>query len=112
MDNARKKELSRIYKERKRSQGIFAVRCDAANGIWLGATRNLDTQQNQIWFGLRTGNHSNKEMQAAFDAHGETSFRYELIEEIDDDNPLLIPALLKEREKHWLTELKAASVIG
>jgi hypothetical protein len=112
VDNARKKELARIYKESKRPQGIFSVRCDVANGIWLGATRNLDAQQNQIWFGLRTGNHSNKEMQAAFKAHGETSFRYEIVEVVEDDNPLLIPALLKEREKYWMKELKAAPVIG
>lgn len=112
MDNARKKELARIYKERKHPQGIFAVRCEVAKGVWLGATRNLDAQQNQIWFGLRTGKHSNKEMQAAWDRHGEASFRYEIVEEIDDDNPLLIPSLLKEREKHWMTETKAASVIG
>ena len=112
MDNARKKELARIYKETKRPQGIFAVRCDAANGIWLGATRNLDAQQNQIWFALRTGNHSNKLMHAAFATHGEASFRYEIVEEIDDDNPLLVPALLKEREKHWMIVLKAAPVTG
>ena len=112
MDNARRKELARIYKESKRPQGIFAVRCRAADRIWLGATRNLDAQQNQIWFGLRTGNHANKQMQAAFATHGEASFAYEIVEEIDDDNPLLIPALLKEREKHWMTALKAAPVIG
>ena len=51
-------------------------------------------------------------MQAAWNAHGEASFRYDIVEEIDDENPLLIPALLKEREKHWMAEMKAASAIA
>lgn len=110
MDNARKKELVRGYKDEKRPQGIFAVRCgDAA---WVGASRNLAAQQNQIWFGLRMGNHPNKAMQAAWKAQGEDAFRFEILEEVDDENALLVDGLLKDREKHWRATLNAPGAFG
>ncbi|HTW34908.1 MAG TPA: GIY-YIG nuclease family protein [Rhizomicrobium sp.] len=112
MDNAGKKEAVRNYKERKQLQGVFAIRCDASGEIWTGFSPNLDAHQNREWFTLRSGLHRNKAMQAAWNAHGDASFRYEIVEEVTDDNPLLIPALLKDREKHWRAKLSAAAVTG
>ena len=112
MDNAKKKELGRAYKERRRSQGVFAVRCSAAGAVWTGSTRNLDTHKNQIWFVLRAGNHTDKALQAAWNAHGDAAFAYEIVEEVTDENPLLIDALLKDREKHWRAELGAQPLVG
>jgi hypothetical protein len=112
MDNARKKELARTYKERKRLQGIFAVRCDASGEVWIGKTRNLDTEQNKIWFVLRHGSHTNASLQSAWNARGEAAFRYEIVEEVTDENLLLIESLIKDREKHWRSELGAEAVTG
>ncbi len=110
MDNASKKDAIRGYKERKQLQGVFAIRCDASGEVWVGSSRNLDALQNREWFALRSGLHRNKAMQAAWNAHGDASFRYEILEEVTDENPLLIPSLLKDREKHWRAELNAAPV--
>ena len=112
MDNARKKELVRSYKERKRMQGIYAVRCHVGDLIWIASSRNLDTQQNQIWFVLRSGSHSNTRLQAAWNAHGSDAFRYEILEVVEDENPQLIDLLLKDREKHWRSQLNAESIVG
>jgi len=105
MDNATKKEAVRAYKERKQLQGIFAIRCDASGEVWVASSPNLDALQNREWFVLRSGGHRNKAIQAAWNAHGDASFRYEILEEVTDENPLLIPSLLKDREKHWRAEL-------
>ena len=112
MDNAGKKEAIREYKERKQLQGVFAIRCDASGEVWVGSSPNLDAHQNREWFTLRSGLHRNKALQAAWNAHGADAFRYEIVEEIKDENALLIPSLLKDREKHWRMELKAAAVTG
>ena len=112
MDNAGKKEAVRSYKERKQRQGVFAIRCEASGQVWTGSSPNLDAQKNKEWFVLRAGLHRNKAMQAAWNAHGDAAFRYEIVEEITDDNPLLIPSLLKDREKHWRAELNAIPVTG
>ena len=110
MDNAGKKEAVRNYKERKQLQGVFAIRCDASGEVWIASSPNLDAQQNREWFVLRSGLHRNKAMQAAWNAHGDASFRYEIVEEVTDNNPLLVPSLLKDREKHWRVQLNAAAV--
>jgi hypothetical protein len=110
MDNTSKKDAIRDYKERKQLQGVFAIRCDVSGEVWVASSPNLDAIQNREWFALRSGLHRNKAMQAAWNAHGDASFRFEIVEEVTDENPLLIPSLLKDREKHWRAELGAEPV--
>jgi hypothetical protein len=112
MDNARKKGIAREYRERPLQAGIFAVVCKPTGQRWISSTRNLDKQQNGVWFQLCMGNHMNKPLQAAWNAHGEAGFAYEIVEEVKDDNALLIDVLLKERDAHWRKELGAEKLFG
>lgn len=97
----RKKDLVREYKERKTRPGIFSVRCVAEDAAWTGTSRDLDSQQNGIWFQLRMGNHMNKALQQAWNRHGADAFRFEILEVVEDDNPEMIGLLLKDREVYW-----------
>jgi hypothetical protein len=112
MEKSRKKDLVRAYKERKQVFGVYAVHCDAENKIWVAGARSLDQQENRTWFMLRQGGHPNKEMTAAWRSRGEAEFRFEILEEVSDENPLLIDSLLKERAAFWQKELNALPVIG
>lgn len=112
MPSTRKRDLIREYKERDVRQGIVAVRCTPSGQAWVGVSRNLDTPQNGIWFQLKMGNHPNKTLQAAWNKHGADSFSFDVLEEIDNENKLLIPALLTERTKHWLETLGAGKLTG
>jgi hypothetical protein len=105
MSNASKKDMLREYKETPQRSGVFAVVCGARR--WIGTTRNLDKQQNSLWFQLRSGRYPNAELQAEWNAHGEAGFAYEVLEEVKDENALIIPELLKEREAAWRTEMSA-----
>ena len=111
MDNARKKELVREYKEIKAVAGIFAVRCVPSAALWVAKAPDLAKRQAGLWFQLRMGGFPGKTLQAAWNAHGEDAFRFEIIEEIDDDNAALIPLRLKEREAYWRQTLPAAALI-
>ena len=111
VDKNRKKSLLREYKDRKQQQGIYAVRCEAAGKIWVAASKNLDRQQNSLWFQLKNNGFPNKDLQSLWNTHGESAFKYEILETIDDDNPLLIDGLLKEHTDLWRTELKADALI-
>ena len=111
MDNARKKELVREYKEQKAVPGIFAVRCTATSAVWVAKAPDLSKRQAGLWFQLGMGGFPGKSLQAAWTAHGESAFHFEILEEIEDDNALLIPVLLKEREAYWRQQLKAAALI-
>jgi hypothetical protein len=112
MDNARKRELAREYRDAKQRAGIFAVVCTASGQRCIGVTRNLDKQQNGTWFQLRNNGFPNKDVQAAWNAHGEAAFAFEIVEEVTDDNALIIGELLKERDAHWRKTLSAEKLTG
>jgi hypothetical protein len=112
MTATRRKDLVREYKERKTRSGIFAVRCMAKDAAWTGASRDLDSQQNGIWFQLRMGNHMNKALQQAWNQHGADAFRFEILEVVEDDNPEMIGLLLKDREVYWREQSGAAKLFA
>jgi len=111
MDKARRKELSQAVKEAKPRPGIFAVRCTASGEAWVAKAPDLGRRQAGLWFQLRMGGFPGKDLQAAWNAHGEAAFVFEILEEIADENAMLIPVLLKEREAHWRTALKAGTLV-
>ncbi|MBI1361914.1 MAG: GIY-YIG nuclease family protein [Alphaproteobacteria bacterium] len=112
MDKATRKQIQRDYVERKRSMGVFAVRCAATGQAWVGATRNLENRQNGLWFTFKAGGAPDKALQAAWDAHGEAAFSYEPLEEIPLDNPHAIGDLLTERAAQWREQLDAGELPG
>ena len=114
MEKQRRREIANAYKEKKVVQGVFAVRCTPTGETWLGLSRNLPAQQNSIWFSLRMGSNSNKPMQAAWKAHGEAGFELTTVEVVatEDLSPYLGEALLKDRLKHWLSEMDAKPVVA
>jgi len=110
MDKAQRKAAIADYKKREDAIGIFAVRCAGSGEVWVGATLNLDTVKNRIWFGLRMGGNPNAEMQRAWTTHGGDSFSYEVLERFDPDEPAFVrDGLMKERGAHWRATLKASS---
>jgi len=112
MNRQRRKQLVSDYRERKVARGIFAVRCHASGEVWLGIGRSLDNMQNGIWFTLRLGTHPARTLQAAWNTHGEESFVYEVVEEVDAKNmtPYMLQSLLKERLQHWQSEWNAEAI--
>ena len=90
------------YKERKSLAGIYAVRCGASGQVWVGQTLDLDKIQNRIWFTLRLGSNSNRDLQSAWTAHGADAFTFEPLEALEEEDlPYVRDALLKERAIHW-----------
>jgi hypothetical protein len=114
MDKQSRRQLVRDFKERKTAAGVYAVRCAASGEVWVGGSRNIDPQQNSLWFGLKTGGHVNRAMQAAWTAHGEAAFAYEVLERIEaeDHTPMGLVDLTKSRERHWLATLGAKKAVG
>src|SRR3954452_4347643 len=80
-----KKAAIAAYKKREHAAGIFAVRCAASGQAWVGQTLTLDTIQNRIWFSLRNGGHSNRDLQSVWTAHGADAFTFETLERLKDE---------------------------
>ena len=87
-----RKALVRDYRDRKVEAGVYAVRCAASGEVWVGGTPDLSTRQSGLWFMLRHGTHSEKTLQAAWKAHGESAFSFEPLEVMDDEalGPLML----------------------
>ncbi|TAJ71655.1 MAG: GIY-YIG nuclease family protein [Phenylobacterium sp.] len=114
MDKQSRREAIRDYKEKRSVPGVYAVRCAPSGQVWVAGSRNLGAQQNGLWFSLRTGGHANRTMQAAWNAHGEGAFAFEVLESIDDEDltPLGRADAIKSRERHWLATLGATKAVG
>jgi hypothetical protein len=89
---AERKEAARQFKERKPSPGIYALRCSPTGRTWVDSSPNLDAAQNSQFFQLRQRLHRNKELQAEWNAHGEASFRFEVLEKTSGRHPVSQPA--------------------
>ena len=106
-----RKAAIREFKERKVPQGIFAVRCTSTGQVWVESSPNLNAAKNALFFFLRHGNHYNKSFQAECDIHGEQAFQFEILEKLNDDEPSIgVRDLLKEKKRHWITQLNARAL--
>lgn len=115
MSRERRRELLGAYKERPVRAGVFAVRCAASGQCWTGATENLDTRQNGVWFALRLGSHPGRSLQAAWKAHGAEAFTYEVLEVIEAEEGAdrwTQTSRLKDAEARWRETLGADRVAG
>ncbi|WP_448189617.1 GIY-YIG nuclease family protein [Azospirillum sp. sgz301742] len=96
------------YKERAVSAGIYAVRCAAADAVWVGAAPDLSTIQNRLWFQLRLKGCPCRALQAAWDAHGADGVTFEVLERLEDEEIAYArTAALKARAAHWGEALNA-----
>lgn len=112
MDKQRRRDITQAYKDRKVPVGIFSLRCDATGETWLGASRNLDGAANGALFGLRMGSGRNRDLQAAWTAHGEGAFTYGVVETLEADmTPIGRETWLKERLRHWIAALEGHPLV-
>ena len=95
MDRSDRKAAVAAYREQKTAAGVCAVRCAADGRAWLMDSLTVDVCQNRLWFELRQGAHRDRSLQAAWTAHGEAAFAFEIVARLPPDtSPLLLRAEL------------------
>ena len=110
MKNERK-EAVRAYKEKKIPRGVFVLLSTITDRRWVDASPNLDAARNMLWFALKQGAHRNRDLQTEWNTHGESSFEFEIVEELDADIiDMAVRDELKSKRAHWATKLKAPTV--
>ena len=106
-----RREASREFKERKPLLGAYAVRCTTTGRVWVGVSRNLNATKNGCWFTLRIGRHQEESLQAEWNAQGESSFQYEILDSLGNDmHPFEVERLLKEKKNEWIARLSAQPI--
>ena len=106
-----RKEAITDYKNRKIPRGTFVVRFAENGPVFVDATPDLNAARNMLLFTLRNGLHTNRQLQAEWNTHGEAAFGYEVLEKLDDDlEPMTWRDLLKDKRKEWIEKLGAVSI--
>jgi len=103
----RKKELKQLYKEIPIKAGVFQIKNNKNQKIFIGSTRNLKTL-NGVKLMLETGSHSNKELQEQWSQFGNAVFTIEVLEILkkSDDPYYNEKEALRELEDKWLDQLQ------
>ncbi|MDP3854306.1 GIY-YIG nuclease family protein [Phenylobacterium sp.] len=114
MEKSARRAAVRDYKEIKSRPGVYSLTCAATGQTWVGNSRAIDSQVNSVMFSLRHGSHRNRDLQAAWNAHGEAGVVYAIVEALDDADMTAIgrDTWLKERLRHWAAALDAKSAIA
>ncbi|MEX8191341.1 GIY-YIG nuclease family protein [Comamonas guangdongensis] len=107
-----RRALVRDYKQSFPLLGIYAVRCDAAGLLRLGASRNVDGMLNRIRFELATGLQRDAALSRAWASHGEQAFRFEVLDRVKqrDDPDFDYETELQALLALWQAELQPESM--
>ncbi|MCU1264658.1 MAG: hypothetical protein JWM21_976 [Acidobacteria bacterium] len=87
--------------------GVFLIRNNVNDKVFLGTSLNLDGIINRHKFSLKSGGHPNKTLQADWDEFGSNSFAFEIVDELTpSQNPDRdYRHELQLLEKLWLEKL-------
>jgi hypothetical protein len=111
MKDSDRREALAAYKDRKVQAGIYALRCAATGGLWIGRAPDLSTIRNRLWFTLRQGLNPHPGLQQAWTLHGADAFTFEVVEILDDEALRLgRDRALGRRLDHWLAAWGATAV--
>jgi hypothetical protein len=103
-----RKAAIRAYKERPTERGVFSFRCVPTGERWVGSSRDLYASRNSLPFTLRLGRHRERTLQAAWNAHDEGAFQFEVLQVLEADTPVLVlPETLKDAVDEWAAKLGA-----
>lgn len=102
-----KKQLKRNYQQSTRPMGVFLIRNNVNDKVFLGVSLNLDGVINRHKFQLKAGVHANKALQADWNTLGSSNFAFEIIDELtpSQDPGRDYHQELELLEKLWLEKL-------
>jgi len=108
LKNKQNKALTQQYKEASRPLGVFLIRNNQTDRVFLGKGIDLRGTINRHKFQLSTGTHPNRELQADWNQLGANNFAFEIIEELQPRNETSFDSKreLEFMEKMWLDKLK------
>lgn len=79
--------------------GIYRIVHAETGNFYVGSSVQVATRMSQHLSHLRRSLHKNAHLQAAFSLYGESAFSFDVVEECE-------PAVLLEREQHFIDALK------
>jgi hypothetical protein len=102
------KRLKRNYQQNIRPMGVFLIRNNLNDKVFLAAGIDLHGLINRHKFQLKNGTHPNRSLQADWNELGSNTFAVEIVDELvpRDDPAFDGRAELAFMEKLWLEQLQ------
>jgi hypothetical protein len=106
--NEDNKRLKKDYQQTPRPLGVFLIRNNLSDKVFLGAGVNLHGLINRYKSQLKLGGHPNKSLQADWNEFGSDNFAFEIVDEITPPNDPAFDARaeLTVLENLWLEKLQ------
>ena len=103
-----KKQLKKQYQETPLASGVFLIRNNLNDKVFLASGLNLPGLMNRHRFELVHGGHPNKQLQADWNALGSDNFAFEIVDELGPSSGAAVDerAEVKFLEDLWLDKLQ------
>lgn len=103
-----KKQLKKDYQQDTRPMGVFLIRNNLSDKVFLAAGINLQGLINRYKSALKLGGHPNKSLQADWNELGDNNFAFEILDELKPPNDPAFDARaeLTVLENLWLERLQ------
>ena len=103
-----KRQLKREYQQTPRPMGIFVIRNNRNDKVFVGSALNLPGIINRHRFALERGLHANKRLQADWNEAGADNFAFEIVDELSASvqGEMDYRKELTSLEDLWLERLK------
>lgn len=106
MDNERRQELKRAYKEVVTYLGVIKLTNTHNNKVFVGSFTNLKNKESYLREQLAWGRHPNAALQQDWKAFGSDAFVYEVLEQKDASKVTDPKWEAKQMEAHYLELLQ------
>ena len=106
--NEDKKQLKKNYQQTPRAIGVFLIRNNLNDKVFLAAGVDLHGLMNRHRFQLKNGSHPNKQLQADWNESGRDNFAFEIVDELSPraGDEVDYRAEVAFLEDLWLAKLK------
>jgi group I intron endonuclease len=103
-----KKVLIKQYKQTIQEMGIYQIKNKINGKLLIGNAKNLKGILNSNKFQLKTGRHSNQELQQDYNKYGEANFDFEILDYLKpkEDQNYDYTEDLNILEDMWLDKLQ------
>jgi hypothetical protein len=101
-------EAKKEYKQSKRPMGVYRIRNTRNGKSYVGYSTDLQARMNRQQAELKFGSHRNAELLGEWKSFGESSFEFEVLDELEpDENSKADPAQeLRILSEMWIRKLQ------
>ena len=106
MEKSKRKELIEFYKQMDTMMGVYQIRNNMNDKIFISSFANLKNKWLTIKMQLNMGRHPHAELQEDWNELGEDAFSYSVMEESKQEADMDVKWELQQMEKAWLAKLE------